>query len=124
LLPDKNQKESKMKIKSIIIPLISSLLIISLLLASCSTTKLQRHQPQRLQQLKPRQTPRNHGGNNHHRCNKHDTCHLNSTTVVNGTTTQNYTISQLKALPPTTGYGATKNKAGAITGQIPMWAQL
>ena len=37
-------------------------------------------------------------------------------TVVNGATTQTYTLAQLKTLQPTTGYGATKNKAGAITG--------
>jgi tungstate transport system substrate-binding protein len=37
-------------------------------------------------------------------------------TVINGTTTKTYTLSVLKALPATVGSGATKNKAGTITG--------
>jgi molybdate transport system substrate-binding protein len=37
-------------------------------------------------------------------------------TVVNGTKTQTYTLAQLKALQSTKGYGATRNKAGIITG--------
>ena len=37
-------------------------------------------------------------------------------TIINGATTQTYTLAQLKALPSTTGFGATKNKAGTITG--------
>ena len=37
-------------------------------------------------------------------------------TVVNGTKTQTYTLAQLMTLQSTEGYGATKNKGGAITG--------
>lgn len=37
-------------------------------------------------------------------------------TVVSGSTTKTYTLAQLQAMPPTTGYGSTKNKAGVISG--------
>jgi len=36
--------------------------------------------------------------------------------LVNGNKTLTYTLAQLKALQPTTSYGTTKNKAGAISG--------
>jgi tungstate transport system substrate-binding protein len=37
-------------------------------------------------------------------------------TVVNGATTKTYTLSDFKSLPVTVGSGATKNKAGTISG--------
>ena len=106
-----------MKIKSIIIPLISSLLIISLLLASCSTTQATTTPATTITTTKTTTTPPVTTAATTTTAAT-STTPVTSTvlTVVNGTTTQNYTISQLKALPPTTGYGATKNKAGAITG--------